>query len=86
MNNKVWQKLLKSALETEEIEISCEECFELLDNYADLIVEGTDAEALMPEVKQHLKQCNCCVSELEALMIMLQEIADQGKQISSEAN
>ena len=75
MSNSLWQTLLKSALETEEYEISCEECFNLLDLYADLILDGTTPSEIMPMVKQHLKQCNCCVNELEAMMIMIQEAA-----------
>ncbi len=70
----LWQTLLRSALETEDYEITCEECFNVLDCYADLILEGTDPEEIMPMVKQHLKQCHCCEVELEALMTMLQDI------------
>ena len=32
-----WQTLLKSVLETEEYEITCEDCFDALDLYADHI-------------------------------------------------
>jgi hypothetical protein len=78
MNDKpLWQTLLKSVLETEEYEITCEECFNALDLYADHIFEGTDPAEIMPEVKQHLIQCNCCESELEAMMIMIKEAAIQ---------
>ena len=73
----LWQALLKSAFETEEYEIDCEECFNLLDMYAELLIEGTDPAEIMPTVKQHLKQCNCCDRELEALMVMIQEAATQ---------
>ena len=77
MVNSVWQTLLKSALETEEFEIDCEECYELLDMYAELLLDGADADEIMPTVKQHLKQCNCCVHELEALMVIIQEAVIQ---------
>lgn len=79
MANSTWQALLKSALETEEIEIDCQECYDLMDMYAERILEGADAEEIMPTVKQHLKQCNCCFHQFEALMIMLREIAEQDK-------
>jgi hypothetical protein len=72
-DSSLWQTLLKSVLETEEFEITCEECFNLLDLYADLLLEGADPAKLMPTVKQHLKQCNCCEGELEALMVMIQD-------------
>ena len=73
MSDSLWQTLLKSALETEEYEISCEECFDVLDLYTDLILEGTDPDEIMPLVAQHLKQCNCCINELEAMMVMIQD-------------
>ena len=74
-NIALWQALLKSALETEEYEISCEECFGVLDLYADLILDGTDPDEIMPLVEQHLRQCNCCANELEAMVVMIQEAA-----------
>lgn len=72
-DSSLWQTLLKSVLETEDFELTCEECFNVLDLYADLLLEGADPAKLMPTVKQHLSQCNCCESELEALMVMLQD-------------
>ena len=59
MSKELLQELLKSALETQEYEITCEECFELMDQYADLLIDGTDPAKLMPLVTQHLKMCNC---------------------------
>jgi hypothetical protein len=78
-NNPAWQTLLKSVLETEEIEIDCQECYELLDSYAELLLTSAEPAQIMPAVEQHLKQCNCCLHELEALMIMLQEAAAKDK-------
>ncbi len=72
-NTPLWQTLLKSALETEEYEISCEECFTGLDMYAELLLEGSDPNQVMPMIEQHLKQCHCCEIELEALMVMIQD-------------
>jgi len=34
------ETIYKSALETQETEISCQECYDLLDEYTDLIIEG----------------------------------------------
>lgn len=82
-DNSLWLSLLKSALETEEYEITCEECFEVLDMYADLILDGADPAQIMPLVKQHLNQCNCCTRELEALVVMIQEAAKESNMLSS---
>lgn len=75
MTQKPWQILLQSALETEIYEINCVECFDLLDQYAEFIVEGGDPHEIMPAVRQHLDLCTCCTHEFEALMVMLQEAA-----------
>jgi hypothetical protein len=78
-----WQSLLQSILETEEYEIDCRECFDLLDTYAELLLEGDNSDEIMPTVKQHLKQCNCCVNELEALMIMIDKAVAQEEEQDS---
>ncbi len=83
MARKLWQTLLQSALETEEYEIACTECFSLLDQYADLLLEGADPNEIMPAVKQHLKHCSCCTNEFETLMMMLQEAAKNQQSLPS---
>ena len=75
MTKQLWQLLLQSALETEEIEISCLECWNLLDQYADLIIDGTHPDQIMPAVRQHLNNCPTCTDEFETLMLMIQEAA-----------
>ena len=71
MEKSKWQAFLESALETTEYEIACDECYDLLDGYVDMLLENSSAVDIMPAVEQHLKQCNCCAAELEALLIML---------------
>lgn len=83
MAKKTWQLLLQAALETEEYEITCMECFTLLDQYADLLLEGTDPSEIMPTVKQHLRHCPGCTEEFEALATMLKEAADNHPSLTS---
>lgn len=83
MSESLWKKLLKSALETEELELTCEECFEGLDSYVELLLEGMDPAEVMPMVKQHLNQCNCCTEEVKAMMVMLQDAAKDTQASSS---
>ena len=77
MEKSKWQAFIEAVLETAENEIACEECFELLDSYADLLLENPKAAEIMPAVEQHLKQCNCCGAELEAMLIMLDKAVPQ---------
>lgn len=73
MGKSKWQALLESALETNEYEISCQECHDVIDMYVDLLLDNANPSDVMPAVEQHLKQCNCCAGELEAILIMLDQ-------------
>jgi anti-sigma factor RsiW len=41
-------------------EVSCEECFELLDEYVDLELAGADADRRLPGMREHLQGCPAC--------------------------
>jgi anti-sigma factor RsiW len=41
-------------------EVSCEECFERLDQYVDLEVAGENADARLPGMRAHLEGCPAC--------------------------
>ncbi len=53
---------------TEDTEIACGEAYRLLDQFADMLLRGEDAAALMPQVQHHLEICMDCREELEALL------------------
>jgi hypothetical protein len=40
---------------TSDIEIACEEAYQLLDECADILLRGEDPAALLPQVKHNLK-------------------------------
>ncbi len=48
-------------------EVSCDECFELLDQYVDLELEGGDADAALPGLRAHLDGCPACHEDHESL-------------------
>ncbi len=48
-------------------EVSCEECFELLDEYVDLEVAGADADVQLPGMRAHLQGCPACHEDHESL-------------------
>jgi hypothetical protein len=51
-----------------EPEITCEECFEQLDRYVELELEGADAEASVPGMRAHLKGCPACSEDHDSLL------------------
>ena len=50
-----------------EAEVSCEECFELLDQYVDLEWAGEDADARLPGMRAHLHGCPACQEDHKSL-------------------
>jgi predicted anti-sigma-YlaC factor YlaD len=48
-------------------EITCEACFELIDEYVDLELGGADADARIPGMRAHLRGCPACHEEYESL-------------------
>ncbi len=64
-------RLLRQVSRTREDEISCDDCFDLLDAFAELVHNGENAAGLMPLVQQHLDLCRDCREEFEALIEVL---------------
>ena len=64
-------KLVRVVAETRETEIGCDECFEWLDSFAEAELTGVKSSAAMPPVAEHLRKCEDCYSELEALLTAL---------------
>ena len=50
-----------------EPEVSCEECFELLDEYVDAELAGRDPEGAVPGMAAHLAGCPACREDHESL-------------------
>ena len=48
-------------------EVTCEECFDLLDEYVELEVAGADADARLPAMSEHLRGCPACREDHESL-------------------
>lgn len=65
------RRLLRQLEQTELDEISCDECFELLDVFAEVAYTSDDADRLLPMVRKHLDLCQDCREEFEALMAAL---------------
>jgi hypothetical protein len=50
-----------------EPEVTCEQCFELLDQYVELELAGADADARLPGLRAHLAGCPACREDHESL-------------------
>ena len=78
MNHDGFEKWLRNIYDTQDDEISCTECFDLVSRFVELESAGRDAAADMPHVQQHLKQCRACRDEYEALRD-LRRLEDKGE-------
>ena len=72
----VMPKLLRSISMTDEQELSCDEVYALMDQFAEMVKRGEDASRLMPMVQKHLNQCPDCREEYEALLKMMEMPAE----------
>jgi hypothetical protein len=77
-----FERWLQSIHNTQDEEISCSECFDLVSHYVEAELAGEDAGAKMPQLKQHLDQCPACREEYETLRD-LQRLENEGGLASS---
>ena len=66
--------LVRAIVATRDEEIGCDDCFEEVDRYADMILDGKNAAEVLPLVKAHLEMCKGCSLEFEALVEALEAI------------
>ena len=60
-----------------EDELSCDECFEEIDHFAEIELVGKSAAEAMPLVQEHLERCTDCREEYEALISALKFIDEE---------
>jgi len=83
MNHDRFERWLRNIYETQDEEISCTECFDLMSRFVELEASGQDAAAKLPQVKQHLNQCPACRTEYETLRD-LRRLEEEGRMPSSD--
>jgi hypothetical protein len=57
---------------TREEEYSCDQAYELMDQYAEMVRRGENVSALLPLVYHHFEMCPECREELVALIRILE--------------
>jgi hypothetical protein len=61
------RELIDRLLGPAEPEVTCEQCFELLDEYVELELAGADADTRLPGMRAHLQGCPACHEDHESL-------------------
>jgi hypothetical protein len=67
-----FQKLMQMVDKTQEIELSCDDVYHILDQYTELVYQDENSQELMPLVEHHIQICPDCREEFEALLRILQ--------------
>ena len=67
---------LESLAVSDKQEISCDEVFTVLDQFAEAVHRGENVLIFMPLVRQHLDVCPACREQYEMLLSMLQPRLD----------
>jgi len=76
LNGNFIKKMVRVVLATRDEEIGCEECFEQVDRFAELVLDGKPAAEAMPLVQDHLNKCADCREEFEALLEALRALEE----------
>jgi hypothetical protein len=68
MNDDTVKRLLGPA----EPELLCDECFEKLDEYVELELQGAEADDRIPGMRAHLDGCPACHEDYDSLRALVQ--------------
>ncbi|MGN6254736.1 MAG: hypothetical protein ACTHO8_07105 [Solirubrobacterales bacterium] len=61
------KEMLSRVLGPEAPELTCEQCFEELDRYVELVLAGEPADARIPGMRAHLEGCPACAEDFDSL-------------------
>jgi anti-sigma factor RsiW len=65
------RELIGRLLGPEGPELTCEQCFDLLDRYVDLELAGVDADEQVPGMRAHLDGCPACDEDHASLLALV---------------
>jgi predicted anti-sigma-YlaC factor YlaD len=72
MDKRTDDDTLKRLLGPAEPELLCDECFEKLDAYVELELQGTQADDRIPGMRAHLEGCPACREDYDSLRELVQ--------------
>ena len=72
MDRRTNDNTLKRLLGPAKPEVLCDECFERLDEYVELELQGERADERIPGLRAHLEGCPACHEDYESLRDFVQ--------------
>ncbi len=73
--SEMMQKMMAMLSNTQDVELTCDDVFAVLDQFAELAAQGEDVTQLMPLIQQHLDMCEDCREEYKVLERIVQNVA-----------
>ena len=74
MNDDTLKRLLGPA----EPEVLCDECFDRLDEYVELELQGEPADVRIPGMRAHLEGCPACHEDYHSLRELVESVRKPG--------
>jgi hypothetical protein len=75
--DSMMRRQLESLVLSDKDQISCDEVFAVLDQFAEAVQRGENVLLFMPLVRQHLDVCPACREQYEMLLSLLQPPLDE---------
>jgi hypothetical protein len=69
------RELVERLLGPTGYQLDCRECFELVNEYAELELVGIEPGTLIPGLRTHLEGCSACNEDHESLRALLAQLA-----------
>jgi hypothetical protein len=66
-----FKMIMQGILISHPHEIGCADCYQHIDAYVELVLDGENAAQVYPRVHEHLQRCRNCQEELTALISAL---------------
>ena len=70
------RQIMHQVVCTHDDEMDCQACFEHVDQFVELELQGKDSSEIMTLVKAHLERCRECREEYEALLEAVRAMQD----------
>ena len=70
------RRLLEMIQQTKDVELTCPECLDELDRYAQKILDGEPTDGLLAQVREHLEACPCCADQFRLVLETLEGLEE----------
>jgi hypothetical protein len=76
LSSETIRKLMHVIRNTRDEELTCDHCYDELDQFIEIKLRGLNADEAMPLVTDHLERCAACREEYEVLLEALKSMTD----------